>query len=448
VDGPQPATGLGDRFDAHLAGLRLPVGPALVAVSGGPDSLALLDLLRQSPAARPLELTVLHVDHGIQPESHAVAERVRGRVESLGVPVIVERLRLGPKASETRAREARHRVYARVLDRERANLLFTAHHADDQVETLLQRFLRGSGPAGLAGIAPRWGRLVRPLLPFRHAELIAHLREIGIDWWDDPANRELRHDRSWLRHEVLPILEARWPPLRENLLRAGGRFAEAREAWDSVLDALPALEVSVEDDGASVAVSALQGYSSPLTRSLVRALGLRAGIRVVGRHLGRIEALVAQGHTGQRLEMSGGARAELAFGRLRLFRDDGHPTEERVTVSGTRGAARFGRWTLSWEPGTGPAGLVRRSGETWVVPGGEWLVRGWRAGDRIRPMGGRCTRLVVRCMQDAKLPRSRRPEWPVLERDGTVVWVPEVCRSDAFAPAPGAAAMRIDARRD
>src|SRR3954470_1879254 len=195
---------LDDRFREHLASLHLPAGKALVAVSGGPDSVAMLDLLVQARDVHGLHLVVGHLDHGIHPASGRVAEEVRALAQSYRVPVEVGSLNLGSSTGETEARASRYAWLETTRNRLGAALILTAHHADDQVETVLMRFLAGSGPAGLAGIAPVRGCLVRPLLPFRRVELTAYLRQRGLSAWVDPANADPRHLRSWIRTEVFP----------------------------------------------------------------------------------------------------------------------------------------------------------------------------------------------------------------------------------------------------
>ncbi len=223
--------GLTERFTAHLSTLELGAGRVLVAVSGGPDSLVLLDLLVETRAHHALELLVAHLDHGIQPESGLVAERVRTALQpdmaclsKWGVSRLVP-----PPPRPRRGHNATPGWRPRAA-RVGADFILTAHHADDQVETVLMRVLAGSGPAGLAGMASRQGRVVRPLLPFTRAELEEHLRSAGLEPWLDPANADPRHLRSWLRTELLPMLRGRLAEVDSNLQRIAtpGRGATAR----------------------------------------------------------------------------------------------------------------------------------------------------------------------------------------------------------------------------
>jgi tRNA(Ile)-lysidine synthase len=435
---------LQDRFDRHLAGLGLPAGPVLVAVSGGPDSLALLDLLAASPAAAGLRLEVAHVDHGIHRGSGEVAERVRAVAARYGLRYHLRTLDLGPHASETTARLRRYEALAQLAAEAGTRLLLTAHHQDDQVETVLMRVLKGSGPAGLAGIASRRGTLVRPLLPFSRAELAVHAVAAGLESWDDPANRDPRHLRSWLRASVLPLLRERIPDVDHRLLALARQAGRDRAAWDALISGLPALDFRSEKAGVSVAAAPLGGYDSVVLRALLAALGRRIGVVIGPARAGRIERLLAQGRSGAVAELGADGAAELSFDRLRLFRGAERPWKGvTVAVDGV-GRVGVGEWVLEWCPEPAPGRLERVSAETWLPPGA-YVVRPVRAGDRIRPLGGPGRRLVVRCLQEARVARSRRAAWPVVEADGVPVWVPGACRSAERIPVPGTPAVRMHA---
>jgi tRNA(Ile)-lysidine synthase len=268
-------TSLDAAFRRHFATLE--IGPArlLVAVSGGPDSVALLDLLAGSRAALGVELVVAHVEHGIHPASAAVAEQVQAFATELGLPLVAQSLALGPGTTETRAREARYGALEQLRNQVSADWIVTAHHADDQAETVLMRVLGGSGPAGLAGMATRHGRVLRPLLPFRRDELARHVQRYGSRIWNDPANQDAKHLRSWIRNEILPSLERRIPDVRSRLGRVAEASATDRQAWDTLLDSWPDLDVRVERGGISVAVKALEMLDSKLSLALIMALGRR-----------------------------------------------------------------------------------------------------------------------------------------------------------------------------
>src|SRR5437762_8160671 len=222
-------TPLLSRLRDHLARRRLFAagGTAVVAVSGGPDSVALLDLVHSLAPELGLALVVAHADHGIQADSSSVGQAVAALASRYGLPFELGELHLGPDATETAARRARYAWLREVQRRRGAPYLVTAHHRDDQVETVVLRALRGSAPAGLAGIARRGrGGLVRPLLPFTRRELVEYATARGLPVHDDPANRDPRHLRSWVRATLLPLLSERLgSTLRGDLLALGHHFA-------------------------------------------------------------------------------------------------------------------------------------------------------------------------------------------------------------------------------
>lgn len=438
-----------EQFYRHLATFRFQRDSALIAVSGGPDSLALLDLLARSGDRHRLTLVVAHVDHGIHPDSERVAATVQALAERYGLPFELGQLRLGAGAGETLARTARYAWLEHTRRRVGAGFVFTAHHADDQVETVLMRVLRGSGPAGLAGMAARRGAVVRPLLPFRRAELEAYVTEIGLVPWIDPANADPRHLRSWLRTVLLPAARARLPDVEADVLRLASQAARDREAWDAMLDRMPGLDIRREEEGISCATAGLGTADTPLMQALLIAAARRAGCQVGPTRLARVAALLATGESGAAVPLGSGWRAELSFGRLHIL--SGRETEAGGDhgpwlVQGAEGERWWGRWRFRWRLDPTPPPPEREGFSAWFPePAEPLLVRGWQPGERIRPLAGTGRRPVTRCLQDARVPRWRRTGWPVVTADDAVVWVPGICRSDALLPASAVPALRLDA---
>ncbi|HKW94003.1 MAG TPA: tRNA lysidine(34) synthetase TilS, partial [Methylomirabilota bacterium] len=182
----------------------------LVGVSGGPDSVALLDALCVLRPALDLALSVVHVHHGLRPEADAEADGVRHLCEALGVPCHVERVSVKGAPPwdglEAESRRARHAAFRRVARAVSADRIATGHTADDQAETVLMRLLQGAGPRGLGGIAPTRGLLISPLIETRRAALLEHLTARGLRWVEDPSNREARFLRNRIRHDLLPFM--------------------------------------------------------------------------------------------------------------------------------------------------------------------------------------------------------------------------------------------------
>lgn len=425
---------------ATIATLAVPRSRLLVAVSGGADSTALLDLLWRGRAVHRLELCVGHVDHGIAADSAAVADAVRSLAATRDLPFVLRRLALGATCSETRARAERRRALRALADEAGAQAIALAHHAGDQQETILLRVLQGSGPDGLAGMAARRGPWLRPLLTIAPDALREHLTRERIAVWHDPANSDPRHLRSWLRTAAFPLLEARLPGLRRALLGLAEQSAAARSAWNQVPALIPELDLRLGERSLSVAAAPLRGYRSPVQRAVLSALGRRFGVPF-GRHrqaaLGR---LLAGERSGGRVALGAALEAELSFDRLVLRRPE--PGYGEIALP-SHGEVRAGRHRLrvTREVATAPA----RGGWRVQLGVGQYVVRPWRSGDRIRPLGGTGTRAVAELFKEGRVAVGDRAVWPVLERDdATLVWVPGICRSDVAIPAAGEEALSVE----
>lgn len=244
-----PIAGAAARFTADLAALTggdAGHGVLGIAVSGGPDSLALLLL---AEAACPGRVRAATVDHGLRPEAAAEAEMVAEICAAREISHTILRPAEPITGSlQAAARAARYALLERWCDAAGADWLLTAHHADDQAETLLMRLNRGSGVAGLSGIRARRGRIVRPLLGWRRAELADIVAAAGLNPVDDPANRDHRFDRARLR---AAMAGADWLD-RERLARSAQLIGEAEDALGWMTDQLANARIRVEGEGMTI----------------------------------------------------------------------------------------------------------------------------------------------------------------------------------------------------
>jgi tRNA(Ile)-lysidine synthase len=305
------------------------------------------------------------------------------------------------------------------------------------------RALEGSGPAGLAGMRAVSGLLVRPLLPFRRQDLARHARARALPVWVDPANSDPAHLRSWIRCDLLPAIRKRLPQVDERLRRLGAQAARERAALDAALDLLPGLEPRPEDSGISVAAAPLAAYDSALAHTVIIAAARRAGFPMGPGRAARVRRLAVEGSSGSEVPLGGGWRAERSFDRLRIVRSATATDVGVLPLAGREGEGQWGEWRIRWRPDTAPERQDRSSRTAWFSTDG-LVVRSWAPGDKVRPLAGAGRRAVVRCFQDARVPRRSRAEWPVLAATDLVVWIPGVCRSDALLPPAGAEALRVD----
>lgn len=259
-----------------------------VALSGGVDSVVLLHAMRSlRPGRRPSGLRAVHVDHGLQSQSPDWAGHCRAHCERLEVPFEVATLELqaAPGASlEAQAREARYAALAGRLHP--GEWLLTAHHRDDQLETVLIQLMRGAGVMGLAAMPARRplgaGWHVRPLLDVDRAEIAAYAALHALDFQRDPMNESPRFDRAWLRQEVLPQLRARWPAATATVARSAAHLAQAAR----LLAELAAQDAGPVADGTRLSAAGLRGLSRDRQANLLRwwirkrGLGLPSAARL------------------------------------------------------------------------------------------------------------------------------------------------------------------------
>ncbi len=256
-----------------------------VAYSGGLDSSVLLHAMAALRERLPGALRAIHVHHGLQHEADAWAAHCRRSCDRLGVPLEVCELALVPRPGESLeafARAARYQAMAGAIGA--GDMLLTAHHQDDQAETVLLHLLRGSGVDGLAAMprVMRWrrGYLARPLLDWSRQQLRGYAEQARLEWVDDPSNRETAFDRNYLRREIVPRLKTRWPATAAAFARSAGHCADARR----LLRDLAEIDLSAAGGGGPdrLKVAVLERLTPARRRNLLRHWIRRQGMPVPG----------------------------------------------------------------------------------------------------------------------------------------------------------------------
>jgi tRNA(Ile)-lysidine synthase len=397
--------------------LQPPPGPpraVLVGFSGGLDSSVLLRLLAQMPATARNALRAIHVHHGLHADADAWVAHCRQACEALGIPLQVVRVEVargdgnGPEAA---ARAARHAAFAAELRDD--EVLALAHHRDDQAETFLLRALRASGPDGLAAMRPwrRHGRgwLWRPLLDLTRGELLAHARQQGLRWIEDPANRDSAPDRNFLRHEVLPLLQRRWPQANAAFARSAALSAAAADLLDD--EDAQALAGARSDDPRALDVAALvrlpAARRARLLRRWIDGLGLPALPATGVDHI-ETDLLHAAPDADASFAWSGAV--------VRRWRNLLHADRQRPALPAD--------WQCEWngaEPLPLPHdGMLQLEG----TPGFDdtLIVHARRGGERIALPGRSHRHALKHVLQDAGMPPWRRERLPLLSsRDGALL---------------------------
>lgn len=437
----------------------MPTGArVVVAYSGGPDSTALLDLLRSAAPERDLQLVAAHFDHGVRPGSRREASRAADRAREMGVAdVRVGRADPPHDAGHDELRRRRYRFLRRVKRKEDADRIATGHQADDQAETVLFRLLRGTGLRGLAGIPERRDDVVRPLLPYRAAELADHLRERGLGWSRDPANRDPSYARSRIRHELLPALRERWDddPV-ERLLQVGREARRAEEGMEALTDRV--LQACRRETRSAFRVPELTADEREERRTrLDRPSLLAAGRELQARCLRRVAResgerltrgataegvrFVNRGRSGGRVQLGGGLQLCREFDTMWIGRRVGTPEDRALAVDASepgRGRVRAGgrAYAAAWGPEVDPGRYPHSLAMSREIRQLSLTLRAWEAGDRIERRGDRVK--LKELFNRERVPRSERSRLPVLVAgDGDVLWVPGIV-----------AARRDDSTRD
>ena len=462
---------LADRVAASVEAWALipPGGRVVAAVSGGGDSVALLHLLGELAGRSVVTLAgVAHVNHRLRgPQSDEDERFCRGLAQRFGVPCVVESADVADLARARRVsvEQAGHQVrrafFGRAARELGAGRVALGHTIDDQAETVLLRLVRGAGAAGLSGMRPRIGVLVRPLLAVGRAELRRYLAERDIPFREDPSNADLRVPRNRVRHELLPHLRTYSPRVVEALARQA-EIAQADEAWLSRrANELSAELVSTGRGAVEVDAAGLTALPPALARRVVREALVRAA---PGRGVGfdAIERVRKAAAAGPGRADLPGCRIERTGGLVRLVprRGRGAPAARpgfsyRLEVPGAvavpeadvvvraevapadagvcgalpvrGGLAQDREVAASADAGVcgGGAGGPAEPAAVAALPAAPLVVRSWRSGDRHRPLrlGGR-SRKLQDLFVDRKVPRADRARVPiVLDADGRIVWV-------------------------
>jgi tRNA(Ile)-lysidine synthase len=368
-------------------------GPVVVLLSGGRDSVCLLDLAVRH--AGPV--TALHVNYGLRAEADEDEAFCRELCARLHVPLTVHRAGVPTGNLQAWARAVRYAEAERL-----PGLIATGHTATDQVETVVYRLAASPGRRALLGMPEREGRIVRPLLTTSRVQTAAYCVARGLEWREDASNDSPAYARNRIRNELLPVLRSLHPAAEANILRT----LEILRDEAAVLDAL------IVPEGDLDALAALPPALARLT--LTEMAGAPIGAR-----LPEILALSRQGT--QTLDLGGGLRAVVEYGRLRF--DHGPAEPPAATVLPVPGSVAYGEGQVSAE-------VAADGGFDADRLGSRLAVRPWQAGDRMRLRAG--SRTLQDLFTDRKVPREHRAHVPVVVSGEEIAWVPGVAAAEPF----------------
>jgi tRNA(Ile)-lysidine synthase len=387
------------------------------AFSGGLDSTVLLHLLKHSR----LPLKALHVNHHLQPAANRWVEHCRTTCAQLDVPIYVLDVKIDPNdpgGPEAAARAARYEAFLTLM--RPGDCLATAHHQDDQAETVLLRLLRGSGVAGLAAMRTKaefaGGTLWRPLLRQSRAGLRDYAERHALSWIEDPHNQDPRYARSFLRNEIFPRFSQRWPQAIELLARTAEHCADAVELLDEMAardlkGAVIPAKAGIQFSGLSVRRLLL--LPKPRRNNLLRYWAAAGGFELPPFDaLSRLEREV--------LRARPDAAPLLAWGgtELRRFRDALYLMHRLLAAPQGLALEWDGRADLALPAGCGVLRAVKPAKAE--LPLRVVFARG---GERLKPVGARFTRTLRNLFQEEAIPPWVRERLPLIELDGELAAV-------------------------
>jgi len=419
-----------------------PGDSVVVAVSGGPDSVCLLDVLSALRGVLGIRLIVAHFDHGLRPgEDEGETRFVEALAHSLSLPFVKAKWDLGLQAAagslEERARDARYRFLEETLGRYAAQKIALGHNLNDHAETVLMRLLRGSGRSGLAGIPPkREGKFIRPLIELTRGEVEQYLKGRGLSYVTDPSNLQCRHLRNQIRLELLPVLQKYQPRIVEIL----GNMAEIMrkdEAWMEeearkwITDNCRPRER--RGSRIELPLRPFLDLAEPMRNRVVRQAIRLSGGTLRGLSLRHIEAInrIAAGKRPQtRIHLPHALIAERQYEKL--FFQVGERKKAKSFLYVLKGPGTYPlkelSCTISLKKGEQGAALNPESSPWIAILNGDKLsypmvLRNFRPGDRLVPLGMRGQKKIKALLIDLKIPAEDRARIPILTCGEVPVWV-------------------------
>jgi tRNA(Ile)-lysidine synthase len=434
----------------------------LVALSGGPDSVALLHILialneqRAWPNtgpkrhAVPLQIAAAHLDHAIRKDSskdaqfcRALCNRLRVRhalplrfhSKRIDVPALARRQKL---SVEEAGRKARYEYFETLAEKYGYNKIATGHTLDDTVETVIFNLARGAGLRGLAGIPAKRDKIIRPLLEIEKKELLDYLRANKIPFRKDPTNISLRYARNRIRNVILPELTKLNPSARQNIARLAENAAEEVEfIRASIVSAYGLARLKADKTKIVLDLEILERYHKSLGKKVVEEAYRRLSghfAQLPSSALGRILETIG-GRSGVRAPLAPGYFVEKSEGRLAVVKMESYGRSLKLKIPGqlrlpfTRASLKASvepRRAVTAFDGTNRSAFLDKQKLK------DARVRFWRPGDKMRPLGMTGHRLLSDIFIDKRIPEFERHSIPLVVANGEIAWVAGVAVSDDF----------------
>lgn len=434
-----------------------------VAVSGGADSVLLLEFMKGLASEAGLRLAVVHFNHHLRgAESDADEQFVRKLAGGLGIEFLGAQADVAQMARERRrnleatGRDLRYRFFFSLARQGRLDKVATAHTANDQAETVLLRLLRGTGSRGLAGIYPVLeGKVVRPFLNLTRAKIMQEIARRKLEYRADSSNLDISLLRNRIRQQLLPWLEKEFNPGIILLLKTLADRARDEEAFleQHAHDRAHPWRVR-EGCEEKFPTRPLAEFPAAIARRVLRQMvqAVRGSLRgVTYPHIEALRHFAAEAQSGRTLTLPGGLAARKEFDWLILGpqRPPGSEGEfsYSVTIPGELKVAQLGltfRFKIVRQEARSKAynEMQRAALDRQKLPG-ELRLRSWQAGDSFQPLGSRKPRKLKELFREQRIPQRQRTLWPVLESGGEIVWVRGFPPGSPVAASPGSSEVVV-----
>jgi tRNA(Ile)-lysidine synthase len=404
----------------------------LVAVSGGIDSVVLAHMLAALKKQWGMNIHLCYVHHGLREEADAEAAFVQELASQLGlsshmieVDVKAEQERSGGSIQDV-ARKLRYDVLERLRFEQKLQYIATAHHADDQAETLLDHFISGAGPEGLAGIRPVRGSIVRPLLFASRSEIAAYAEEHALRWMEDSSNRSSKYRRNVIRHELIPVIREHLNPrVQHTLSRSAQLFHSFGQFHEAVALQCYNEAADERETAISLADQAMKKYFEAQCFLVIRLALERIGCERAGfEHIDSIYTLLRL-DPGAETQLPGGFAAIKEAGRISIRRSDLNEISAMDIALGESVDLVNSRFH-SREVAKDELFFSRDTNKEFAdldLLGERWTLRPWKQGDYFHPIGFHGKVKISDYLTDMKIPSAEKAQVLVLDNGSHITWV-------------------------
>jgi tRNA(Ile)-lysidine synthase len=428
-----------DRLNQHLSksGL-LPQGSSIVvAVSGGVDSVALLDMLMVLKEEYGWDIAIAHLDHKVRPSSADDAQMVADMARKYDAKYYLGQLG-GDETREAGLRRARYDFLEAIRSGHQANWIVTAHHRDDRIETSIFNTIRGADRYGMTAMRPVRGRIVRPLLPFRKGDLIAYAHAKGLPFVEDETNSDQSYSRNFVRHSLLPLASQYDTNFHDDYLKRLDKIEELNVSIEHGLEQIITyLDRGSKGDKLKLDRVGFAKLSPVIQLNLLVHIArqLCPGIGLSEVNLGEAQRYLLNAKTGTHKTIGGMLELRRDYDVLVLLPIQAVVDVDqagRVVPLSPGGAIEFGRYLLALNSPSGSEVFD----SAWLKPG-SYYVRKWCKGDRIYPAGIQGSKKMSDLFIDKKVPQSDRLDWPIIvNTQNEIVWVPGLSIGRKFVGTP------------